>query len=265
MAKLGLSFSGGGTRSAAFCSGVLRRLLQKNVNVDYLSCVSGGGYTGTAYLDWKYRHEKKDNKKWHQEFFNHLRENIGLICNFQKPCQAILEFLAIFALILFVVIIAPVLLWSAYAHPLAYIIDFLFGSILRGGDPSCPEVARNNPNITVVQCEEERRGSGMIYRRFALFASPVVLSLIAYVIKSFVQKGKGFFQFLVNTGVIFFALVFFSVVHKRILPLPSRLDETPYQCPVVRNLDFISAHAQTRYTDDRRVFLLVRYSIESFP
>ena len=53
MAKFGLSFSGGGVRSAAFCSGVLRRLLQKEVRIDYLSCVSGGSYTGSAYVDGK--------------------------------------------------------------------------------------------------------------------------------------------------------------------------------------------------------------------
>ena len=41
--QVGLAFSGGGIRSAAFCSGVLRRLLERNVQVDYLSCVSGGG------------------------------------------------------------------------------------------------------------------------------------------------------------------------------------------------------------------------------
>ena len=59
MANTGLAFSGGGIRSAAFCSGVLRRLLERGVEVDNLSCVSGGGYTGTAYLDWKYREETK--------------------------------------------------------------------------------------------------------------------------------------------------------------------------------------------------------------
>ena len=91
MAKFGLSFSGGGVRSAAFCSGVLRRLLQKEVRIDYLSCVSGGGYTGSAYVDWKYRHDKKDDKKWHQKFFNHMRENVGLVCSFQNPCQGIFD------------------------------------------------------------------------------------------------------------------------------------------------------------------------------
>ena len=42
--ETGLAFSGGGIRSAALCSGVLRRLLRDNAEVDYLSCVSGGGY-----------------------------------------------------------------------------------------------------------------------------------------------------------------------------------------------------------------------------
>ena len=54
MAQIGVALSGGGIRSAAFCSGALRRLLQKNVKIDFLSCVSGGGYTGSAYVDWKY-------------------------------------------------------------------------------------------------------------------------------------------------------------------------------------------------------------------
>ena len=39
--KTGLAFSGGGIRSAALCSGVLRRLLKDKAKVDYLSCVSG--------------------------------------------------------------------------------------------------------------------------------------------------------------------------------------------------------------------------------
>ena len=60
--KTGLAFSGGGIRSAALCSGVLRRLLKDNAKVDYLSCVSGGGYTGTSFLDWKYRKEKKKQR-----------------------------------------------------------------------------------------------------------------------------------------------------------------------------------------------------------
>jgi hypothetical protein len=49
--SLGLALSGGGIRSAAFCLGVLQALARRNWlrRVDYLSTVSGGGYTG-AFL-----------------------------------------------------------------------------------------------------------------------------------------------------------------------------------------------------------------------
>ena len=57
----GIAFSGGGIRSAAFCSGALRRMLQDNIPLEYLSCVSGGGFTGGAFVDWKYRQE---TNKW---------------------------------------------------------------------------------------------------------------------------------------------------------------------------------------------------------
>ena len=222
MTKLGLSFSGGGVRSAAFCSGVLRRLLQKNVRIDYLSCVSGGGFTGTAYLDWKYRHGKKDNKIWHQEFFDHMRESAGLICHFQKPCRAVLEFVAVFALLLFVTLLAPFLLWSPYAFPLAYIIDFVFGSILRGGSLPCPEVLRNNPNITLEQCQQDRRASDLMERRFALFAIPVFVAFISYAIKGFVQRGKGVFSFIAINCITFFGLVFLPwFIHEFLRSLPN--------------------------------------------
>ena len=76
----GLAFSGGGIRSAAVCSGVLRELLGSGVEVDYLSCVSGGGYTGTAYLDWKYHEERKARSKkrdWHKKFFENMTQRLG--------------------------------------------------------------------------------------------------------------------------------------------------------------------------------------------
>ena len=161
-----------------------------------LSCVSGGGYTGTAYLDWKYRHGKRDNKKWHLEFFDHMREGVGLICHCQRPCQAVLESLALIAILLFVTLLAPVLLWGPYAFPLAYIIDFLFGTIMRGGDLTCHDEVRRNPNITIEECEQERRTSDFSYHRFALFAIPVCISFMSYVIKEFVQRKKGYFNFI---------------------------------------------------------------------
>ena len=89
--NIGLGFSGGGIRSAALSSGVLRRLLHRGVNVDYISCVSGGNYTAAAYLDWKYRHDKQDDHNWHKEFFEHLRSRVGYVCNWERPLQGILD------------------------------------------------------------------------------------------------------------------------------------------------------------------------------
>ena len=208
MAKLGLAFSGGGIRSAAFCSGVLRRLLQKNVKMDYLSCVSGGGYTGSAYMDWKCRNGKQDDKKWHQEFFNHMREGAGLICNFQKPCQAILEFFAILGVILFVSVVVPAVVWMSIAYPLAYVIDYLFGEILRGGLP-CPDVVKTNLNITLEECLENRRAPKLIYDRFALFLAPILLGFVCISFQMLIPKRKRFFKFLSFLCVAFSALVFF--------------------------------------------------------
>lgn len=47
---IGLAFSGGGIRSASFSMGVVQHLISKGVfqKVDYLSTVSGGGFTGSC-------------------------------------------------------------------------------------------------------------------------------------------------------------------------------------------------------------------------
>eukprot|EP01117_Protostelium_nocturnum_P016216 TRINITY_DN6369_c0_g2_i2.p1 TRINITY_DN6369_c0_g2~~TRINITY_DN6369_c0_g2_i2.p1 ORF type:complete len:850 (-),score=46.50 TRINITY_DN6369_c0_g2_i2:37-2586(-) len=53
--KVGIAMSGGGIRSAAFCSGVLYHMLKDsdtNPTQLFLSCVSGGGYTGGSFVQW---------------------------------------------------------------------------------------------------------------------------------------------------------------------------------------------------------------------
>jgi hypothetical protein len=50
--RIGVSFSGGGIRSACFHAGVLQTFAKKNFlySIDYLSMVSGGAYVGAAYM-----------------------------------------------------------------------------------------------------------------------------------------------------------------------------------------------------------------------
>ncbi|XP_078363488.1 uncharacterized protein LOC144647573 [Oculina patagonica] len=137
MTRTGLAFSGGGIRSAAFCSGVLRRLLESEVEVDYLSCVSGGGYTGTAYLDWKYREERRKGgdgearRDWHKEFFEHMRDRTGYVCNWKKPFQGIFDTIILSCLVIAVAFVQPLIIWGSYACPIAFMIYLLFGKYLR--------------------------------------------------------------------------------------------------------------------------------------
>ena len=54
----GIALSGGGIRSATFCLGVLQALARQGVlrGFDYLSTVSGGGFTGSWWSAWIVRH-----------------------------------------------------------------------------------------------------------------------------------------------------------------------------------------------------------------
>ena len=131
--KTGLAFSGGGIRSAALSSGVLRRLLHRKVKIDYVSCVSGGNYTAAAYVDWKYRNNKEDDPKWHKKFFEHMRSRVGYICNWKNPLQGILESIILVFLLITVNLLIPCIIYSAGAVPSAYVIDYLLGTVMRKG------------------------------------------------------------------------------------------------------------------------------------
>ena len=77
----GVALSGGGVRSATFSLGVLCGFAQKGIfkNIDYLSTVSGGGYTG-AYIEHRIKELEKsdsDMKNYEKEIF-HPRKLIHL-------------------------------------------------------------------------------------------------------------------------------------------------------------------------------------------
>ncbi|MEH2529204.1 hypothetical protein V1277_004420 [Bradyrhizobium sp. AZCC 1588] len=58
----GIGCSGGGVRAATFCLGALQRLAGAGLlrQIDYLSTVSGGGYTGASLQWWWYRDSNSD-------------------------------------------------------------------------------------------------------------------------------------------------------------------------------------------------------------
>ena len=144
---IGVAFSGGGIRSAAFSSGVLRRLLQKKIPIEYMSCVSGGGYTGTAYLEWKYRHGGIDDPEWHEKFFNQMRRNASAQCKWGNPLIGFIDTLGVLFLITTVVFVVPALVWIPMAFPLAYLVDYFFGKMLRMGFICKGDALFNNSTI----------------------------------------------------------------------------------------------------------------------
>ncbi len=80
--SVAFAFSGGGIRSAAQCAGVLEAYADadsKNPeNIKIVSCVSGGGYLGSALIDHQTYQPSFEWKK----FFKHFRKNHGcvLVC-----------------------------------------------------------------------------------------------------------------------------------------------------------------------------------------
>ena len=202
----GLAFSGGGIRSAAFCSGVLRRLLERNVEVDYLSCVSGGGYTGTAFLDWKYREERirssnekdtEEQENWHDKFFKNMEDRAGYFCNWHNPLVGILDTVTILGLILLVNFIGPITSRGSYACPIAFMIDLMFGEYLRD-KKDCDDVVaakltdshipQANKNATIQELRQSCKdtpGSG----RIILFSVLFLLTAIFFILsKKFLRR-----------------------------------------------------------------------------
>ena len=220
--KTGVAFSGGGIRSTALCSGVLRRLLQRGIVPDSLSCVSGGGYTGTAYVDWKYRNEQKDDPRWHKEFFDQLRSNADFVCDWDNPLRGILETIFLVTVALFIAIILPFVNWFGFAFPTAFIIDYFFGDLLR--DPfTCPDVKTHNFTSSQIAHNSEvsepfnmtetvecvpRLGPQM-YFTFMLFAFLFILFLLFYVIQRVSGTSlKPIAKVLFNLTGFTFAMVF---------------------------------------------------------
>lgn len=215
MSSKGVAFSGGGIRSAALCSGVLRYVLQHEIVVDYLSCVSGGGYTGAAYLDWKFRHNQEDNPEWHQEFFNHLRKRCGAICSWKNPFIGVIDAAMTFLLCVVVAIILPALTSLAFALPTAFVVDYLFGEILRTGF-LCPD---KNSSSLATNATAESEGCVLVQSHnqnetFMLFGVLFASTAVFYLLKFFFQPCRT----PIHSKMKLFYLISFSLFLMTFLP-----------------------------------------------
>ena len=280
----GIAFSGGGIRSAAFCSGALRRMLQDHVPLEYLSCVSGGGYTGAAFLDWKKRPELRPkelgptDKEWQKGFFEQMRNNAGYMCNWQSwrgICQSIyFPFLMIF-----VVIILPCVLWLPYAFPVAVFVDVIFGGILRENSTCPPSVSTGDKTSFLIlelydDCQPPGRRVALFVTTFALWVVFFTLSRIKYLIKC-----RNLFRFFSILNGLVLSLTFFPwVAHDFLWPLRTWIKVVvfiiflvfPFFFPIVRNFAaiFLFFYAYTLVVSWRvlkaELFGVLSYSDEVF-
>ena len=165
--EFGVAFSGGGIRSAAFCSGALRRLILRDKEPDVLSCVSGGGYTGSAYVQWKH-HKKQNPKEWAEEFFDQMRKNTGHYCNwsagFFTGCW---DTFVLILLVLFINLLVPIIILLAFSFPFAFVVKFFYGHFLDGS-----------------ACRKDADDGDCIERKLLL-----VISLVIFVMFHLVEYG----------------------------------------------------------------------------
>ena len=266
----GIAFSGGGIRSAAFCSGALRRMLQDHVPLEYLSCVSGGGYTGAAFLDWKKRPELRPkelgptDKEWQKGFFEHMRNNAGYMCNWKRPWRGICQSIGFTLLLIVVVIILPCVLWLPYAFPVAVFIDVFFGGILRENSTCPPSVNMGDKTSFLIlelydDCQPPGRRVALLVITFALWVFFFILSRIKYLIKC-----RNLFRFLSILNGLVLSLTFFPwVAHDFLWPFRTWIKVVffiiflvlPFFFPIVRNVAaiFLFFYAYTLVVS-RRVF-----------
>ena len=272
----GIAFSGGGIRSAAFCSGALRRMLQDEVPLEYLSCVSGGGYTGAAFLDWK---KRRTDQNWQQHFFEKMRDNAGYMCNWQKPGWGICQSIYFTFLLIFVVIILPCVLWLPYAFPVAVFVDVIFGGILRENSTCPPSVSMGDKTSFLIlelydDCQTPGRRVALFVTTFALWVFFFILSRIKYLIKC-----RNLFRLLSILNGLALALTFFPwVAHDFLWPLRTGIKVLvfiiflvlPFFFPIVRNFAaiFLFFYAYTLVVSWRvfkaELFGVLPYSDEVF-
>ena len=172
---------------------------------DYLSYVSGGGFTGASCLDWKYRHNQQDSPEWHQK----TCENVAVLSVPGSIDAIMFVFLCVVA-----VIILPAFTTLAFALPTAYSVDYIFGDILRAGF-QCPNSsaranATESESCKFVQSQDET---------FTLFVVLLACCAGFYLLKfifhpchfSVRNKVKLFYSFLCKRAGCLLLMTFRSV------------------------------------------------------
>eukprot|EP00698_Gefionella_okellyi_P020168 TRINITY_DN6303_c0_g1_i2.p1 TRINITY_DN6303_c0_g1~~TRINITY_DN6303_c0_g1_i2.p1 ORF type:complete len:759 (-),score=120.31 TRINITY_DN6303_c0_g1_i2:1088-3127(-) len=102
--------------------------------VRYMSCVSGGGYCGSAFVDWSYNLGLTAHPStWIDQFVAQMRENVGFFvtCQGQRAFHDALAMVGSFGLLLLLVAAS----YGPEGILISYLLDLLFGGVLRYSNP----------------------------------------------------------------------------------------------------------------------------------
>ena len=252
MTSTGLAFSGGGIRSAALCSGVLRRLLHRGVHVDYVSCVSGGNYTAAAYT-WI---GNTDTTK-RMTIFG-IKSSLSTcakewatyaIGTGTEACKAFWTIIMV-ALLLTVNLVIPCVMYSAGAFPAAVIIDIVFGNILREGE--CEGRNATTPargNRCVASCVQFDTTDLKVRDQSILFVALAIILCVCHVVKvSFAGVTRPFAHILEIIIGLLFAFTFIPwLIHQFSDVLPNWLKISAFISSIFFWLGFPPLRNQTSF------------------
>ena len=108
-----------------------------------------------------------------------MRQRAGYFCNWEKPRQGIVDTIVMFLLVLTVTFIEPIVIYGSYAFPLAFIIDYLFGKLLRA-KVDCDQFAP-----TRTPCPEN-----VVFSKISLFTVLVMSFVISYILSQWLSRRK---------------------------------------------------------------------------
>ena len=76
--------------------------------------------------------EGEGERDWHEEFFNHMKDRSGYICDWTGFWKGVFDTFFFMSLVTIVLLVLPGIQWFAYAYPVAVMIDlFGIGSLMR--------------------------------------------------------------------------------------------------------------------------------------
>eukprot|EP01103_Thecamoeba_quadrilineata_P011039 TRINITY_DN2552_c0_g1_i1.p1 TRINITY_DN2552_c0_g1~~TRINITY_DN2552_c0_g1_i1.p1 ORF type:complete len:1001 (+),score=194.30 TRINITY_DN2552_c0_g1_i1:107-3109(+) len=168
--RFGVAFSGGGIRAAAIAAGIMQGLSEANLlpQLEYLSCVSGGGFTGASYMTFIKRY--RNSKKAVREMIVLMRKNSNYL--FSTPIACIEAVLG-----LFLNISSNMLLLVVVSIPLAWFTQFVCSCSYT----SCPSAF----NQHFALCPNLNRNISSPSDLFRMTRLIIIIGVVGWVLVSF--------------------------------------------------------------------------------